>query len=202
MRRYHAAFHPTSRDSFRSRTCPETTWLQKFERHCAVSAKNPTANVMVGDSIIANFKQRFPKIWNTYFHNWINEGIGGDRCQHVLWRVQHGCLPVDALRIIICIGSNHIGQDPPGVVTDAIINIVHEARGKCKSAKISVMGILPRRSAVAETIHVNELLQSKCEFAGFDFISVAPMLTVTGPASTISTSGRMEFTWSIPAMNW
>ena len=54
--------------------------------------------------------------------------------------------------------------------------LVTNARDKCKSAKISVMGILPRRSAVAETIHVNELLQSKCEFAGFDFISVAPML--------------------------
>ena len=81
---------------------------------------------MVGDSIIANFKQRFPKIWNIYFHNWINEGIGGDRCQHVLWRVQH------ASRIIICIGSNHIGQDPPGVVTDAIINIGHEARASAR----------------------------------------------------------------------
>ena len=88
-----------------------------------------------------------------------NFGIGGDRTEHVLWRLENGNF--DGLKpkaIVLMIGTNNTGhQGRPqkelnGAVyectaeqtAEGIKAILGQLRQKCPDAKILVLGIFPR----------------------------------------------------------
>ena len=101
-----------------------------FARHAEKIAEIEEANdpkkdkkielLMVGDSITNNFDKGGPgePVWEEYFVplNALNLGFGGDRTNHVLWRLDH--LPVlktAPLAASLMIGTNNIcwGSDKP-----------------------------------------------------------------------------------------
>ena len=47
----------------------------------------------IGDSIVSIY-WRYPKVYNSVFKNYENFGIGGDRIEHVIWRLKNGELNV------------------------------------------------------------------------------------------------------------
>ena len=50
--------------------------------------------IFVGDSITQGWEGAGKAVWETYYghRKALNLGIGGDRTQHVLWRLDHGNL--------------------------------------------------------------------------------------------------------------
>src|SRR5579859_811021 len=73
-----------------------------------------------------------------------NFGIGGDRTQHVLWRLQNGEL--DGITPKLCmlmIGTNN-GGDSAEDVTAGITAIVKEIQKKSPLTKVLLLGIFPR----------------------------------------------------------
>ena len=56
-------------------------------------------------------------MWNQYFAplKSLNFGLGGDRTQHVLWRVENGEIPLNAQTIVIHVGTNNTDRDDPKV---------------------------------------------------------------------------------------
>ena len=60
---------------------------------------------------------RYPSVWNQYFAplKSLNFGLGGDRTQHVLWRVENGEIPLNAQTIVIHVGTNNTDRDDPKV---------------------------------------------------------------------------------------
>ena len=61
----------------------------------------------------------------------LNCGIGGDKVQNVLWRVQN--LPISSsLKNIILCGANNLQQDSPEDIVDGIIEIGHCFKGAMK----------------------------------------------------------------------
>ena len=115
---------PTSRGNSRSKNDPdEKSWIEKSEIHRDVSLSIPGASCMIGASIINNFGLHHPQLWNKNYPGWLNQGIGGDRTQHILWRVVHGCLPQNARQLVIAAGTNNTGHGSPTVISEAIIKI-------------------------------------------------------------------------------
>ena len=53
--------------------------------------------LMVGDSITHNFESIGEKVWKKHFEplKALNLGFGGDRTNHVLWRLDHLPKPKD-----------------------------------------------------------------------------------------------------------
>ena len=53
--------------------------------------------LIIGDSLVSGLS-RFADVWERHFAplQAVNLGIGGDRIQHVLWRLQQSILPVQA----------------------------------------------------------------------------------------------------------
>jgi hypothetical protein len=75
----------------------------------------------------------------------INMGFGWDQTGHVLWRIQHGELDgFTAKGVIVAIGTNNIGWHTNEQVFGGIVEVVNAIRVKQPSAKILVLGILPR----------------------------------------------------------
>jgi beta-glucosidase len=74
-----------------------------------------------------------------------NFGIGGDRTEHVLWRLQNGELEgVSPKAFVIMIGTNNVGSSTPEQVAVGVGAIVKTIEDKNPTAKILLLAIFPR----------------------------------------------------------
>lgn len=116
--------------------------------------KGPIQLVFIGDSITdgwrgAKGKEVFETNYSQY--NPYNIGIGGDRTQHVLWRIDHGEL--DGLEpnpkvAMLMIGTNNLGPNPSNeAISDGVTKIVTEIHQKLPSTKVLLLAIFPRGAA-------------------------------------------------------
>ena len=107
---------------------------------------------MVGDSITNNFENEKVglKVWQKYFVplKAINLGFGGDRTEHVLWRLDH--LPVlkkAPKAAVLLIGTNNIcwGSDTPKQAAEGVQAIARKLKEIYPEMKVLVLGVFPRR---------------------------------------------------------
>ena len=122
-------------------------WLKLHEAHVkTVQANQGSLDVLlVGDSITIQWgdlwKNNFPAI------KAVNIGIGGDKTQNVLWRLDHG--GVDGLQpkvIVLMIGNNNMFFTPETGIEAAAQGIemcAKNLREKFPTAEIIVAKILP-----------------------------------------------------------
>ena len=137
-----------------------------FAKQCSL-LNNSITSVLIGDSIASGL-QRYPEVRKLLQkHGILNLGIGGNRTQHVLWRVEKLNLPNTLRYCIIHCGTNNLDKDTPEEIANAIILIGLLIKEKCNNAKIVITGLLPRdnkwsfrRKRIAE---VNENLKNLCK---------------------------------------
>jgi beta-glucosidase len=123
--------------------------------------------LFMGDSITDNWRSKGSNVWNEYYapRHAANFGIGGDRTQHVLWRIEHGELDgIHPKVTVLMIGTNNSNSDPAADIARAIKMIIDEIHAKIPETKILLLGVFPRNKPVdkpaqMEAIHqVNELI--------------------------------------------
>lgn len=116
---------------------------EKFVR----TAQDGTAElVFLGDSITAGWGGK-KEIWNKAFGDYkpANFGIGGDRTQHVLWRITNGELDgIKPKAFVLMIGTNNSGTDSADGIAKGITAIVETLRAKQPQAKILLLAVFPR----------------------------------------------------------
>ena len=106
--------------------------------------------LMIGDSITHGW-EGVPAIWNQYYapRNAVNMGFGGDRTQHVLWRLGHGHLDgISPKLAVLMIGTNNSnGTDNTAEeIADGIVAICKLIQAKCPKTKILMLAIFPRNA--------------------------------------------------------
>lgn len=121
--------------------------------------------LFLGDSITQNWSTRGKEVWEKYYAPMKAAffGVGSDRTQHLLWRLQNGeGEGFSPKAIVVMIGTNNIGANTPPEIAVGIGAVVHELRTRFACAKILLLGIFPRgakdsgpRQRVAE---VNQLI--------------------------------------------
>ena len=75
----------------------------------------------------------------------MNLGIGGDRTQHVLWRLDNGNIDgISPKLAVLMIGTNNSGSNTPEEIADGIKAIVEKLRKKLPETKVLSWRIFPR----------------------------------------------------------
>jgi len=111
---------------------------------------NPDARVLfIGDSITQGWEGAGKEAWETFYGNRkaVNIGIGGDRTQHVLYRLENGNLEgVKPTVAVVMIGTNNSnGEDnTPGQIAEGVAAIVSKLRATVPVTKILLLAIFPR----------------------------------------------------------
>jgi len=103
--------------------------------------------VFIGDSITHGWESRGKKVWKNFYarRNAVNLGIGGDRTQHVLWRLQNGNLKgISPKLAVVMIGTNNAGSDSPEDIATGVKAIVTCIEERCPTTKILILAIFPR----------------------------------------------------------
>ncbi|GAB5405778.1 MAG: sulfatase-like hydrolase/transferase [Aureliella sp.] len=116
----------------------------------------------IGDSITQGWEGRGKKVWDEFYgpRGTINLGIGGDRTEHVIWRLTHGNLGSIKPKVaVLMIGTNntgHFDQDPDQVAAGVkkILDILEE---RLPETKIVLHGIFPRGETRLDSKRLNNL---------------------------------------------
>jgi lysophospholipase L1-like esterase len=149
---------------------PDQGWKTRAELLNQRIKDNPDAQLLfIGDSITHGWENAGAKeIWEKYYgkRKAVNIGIGGDRTQHVLYRLQHGNLDgVKPKAAVVMIGTNNSNGEDNTVeqIVDGIKAIVKELRTREPQMKVLLLGIFPRgenpnpqRGKIAQ---VNQIIQ-------------------------------------------
>jgi lysophospholipase L1-like esterase len=105
--------------------------------------------IFIGDSITQGWEGAGKEAWEKYYakRNAVNLGIGGDRTQHVLWRLDHGNIDgIQPKLAVLMIGTNNSnGTDNTAEEIGAGIEaIVKRLRDKLPQTKVLILAIFPR----------------------------------------------------------
>jgi len=125
-------------------------WFARHAEKIGQMSKGDIDLLMIGDSITHGFDGEGVKVWRKYFEprNAINLGFGGDRTQHVLWRLDHlPELKKPPKGAVLLIGTNNIcwGSDTPRQAADGVRAVVLKLRDLYPDTKILVLAVFPRR---------------------------------------------------------
>lgn len=123
-----------------------------MQRHQKINERVKQGNVdliFVGDSITQSWEGAGKDVWAKHYagRNAANLGIGGDKTQHVLWRLDNGNVEGIAPKAaVLMIGTNNSnGTDNTAEEIGAgITAIVHKLRKKLPQTKVLILGIFPR----------------------------------------------------------
>ena len=119
-------------------------WKQLFTDQKRKVESNKPDMVIIGDSI-AKGLMRYEDIWKTFdSFNTVNMGIGGDKCQHVLWRCQNINFPSTVKYSVLIVGTNNIDSSSPNDIANSIIRIALSLANENKNMRVIILGILPR----------------------------------------------------------
>jgi len=122
-------------------------WMTRHNAMNERVAKGNVDLVFIGDSITQGWEGSGKNVWAKFYgnRNAVNLGIGGDRTQHVIWRLDNGNLEGIAPKAaVIMIGTNNSGSNTPEEIADGVTAIVHQIREKSPTTKILLLATFPR----------------------------------------------------------
>ena len=139
-----------------------TDWWKKRHAQKVKEAKGAEQVdlLFLGDSITHGWEGAGKSTWDKYYagRKALNLGYGGDRTQHLNWRLLNGELPanVNPKVAVIMIGTNNTGHvmQPADETAAGIGRVVDILRDRRPETKILLLGIFPRGQALDDKMRV------------------------------------------------
>ncbi|MFI5378296.1 MAG: platelet-activating factor acetylhydrolase IB subunit [Tepidisphaerales bacterium] len=106
--------------------------------------------LFVGDSITDGWRGGGKAVWKENYAplNAFNIGIGGDRTQHVIWRLQNGEVEgISPKLAVMMIGTNNLGGNTNDEIVAGITGCVKELQTRLPKTKVLLLGVFPRGMA-------------------------------------------------------
>jgi lysophospholipase L1-like esterase len=149
----------------------EAGWVKRHEGFVEIARQGGIDVLFLGDSITDGWRGKGKATWDKEYSplKAANFGIGGDRTQHVLWRLRNGeGEGYQPKAIVLMIGTNNTGKERDGQprnatpeIVEGVTAVVKELRTRFPAAKILFLAIFPRgEKDSAARAQVNEVNNS------------------------------------------
>ncbi len=125
---------------------PNAAFIKAHESFVATAKAGDVDLLFLGDSITAGWKGQ-KATWDAAFGKYkpANFGIGGDRTQHVLWRIENGELDGITPKVaVLMIGTNNSGSDPAEGIAAGVTAIVKAIHARSPKTKVLLLAVFPR----------------------------------------------------------
>ncbi len=167
-------------------------WMKSHEDFLERLKPGTTELIFIGDSITQGWGGGAGRaVWDRYYapRKAVNLGIGGDRTQHVLWRLDHGELDgIHPKVAVVMIGTNNISTNSPDEIAAGIKLVVGRVRDKLPKTKVLLLGVFPRSAtpdARRDRVRaINEKIKSLDDGQFVKYLDLAS--TFVNPDGTIS----------------
>jgi lysophospholipase L1-like esterase len=123
-------------------------WMKRHEAFLERAKQGNIDLLFLGDSITAGWDGKNGKaVWERFYgpRHAANFGIGGDRTQHVLWRLDNG--EIDGIKpgvAVLMIGTNNARTNSSDEIAEGIEAIVKKLREALPETKILLLAVFPR----------------------------------------------------------
>jgi lysophospholipase L1-like esterase len=157
---------------------------KQHARHLAINERIAQGKVdllFVGDSITQGWEGRGAAVWREFYggRRAVNLGIGGDRTQHVLWRLENGNVDGIAPRVaVVMIGTNNSNREDHTAteIAEGVTAIVRSLRSKLPHTQVLLLDIFPRgvqpNAQRGKLLQVNQVLQHLDDEVGVYTLSI------------------------------
>jgi len=159
-------------------------WVHWMEMRMEKQRGRPCDVVFIGDSITAQWQEDAgEEVWRkNYEAHALNLGIGGDKTQHVLWRLRNMDLKSFRPKVaVVMIGTNNIG-DPVADIASGVRAVLDATRETFPEAKIILVSLLPRDKPVLtdKTAAVNKIIKTYADDSSVFYLDLAAQFTPVG----------------------
>ena len=127
----------------------ENWWRERNAEVNAQAKQGDAELVFIGDSITQGWERHGKSVWKKFYanRNAMNLGFGGDRTEHVIWRLTHGNLGSTKPKVaVLMIGTNNTGHkmQEPGEVSAGVGEILDILQQRIPQTKVLLLGVFPR----------------------------------------------------------
>ena len=122
-------------------------WMTRHQSFNKRVAQGNVDLVFIGDSITQGWEGRGKGVWEKFYgkRNAVNLGIGGDRTQHVIWRLDNDNVKnISPKAAVIMIGTNNSGSNTPEQIAEGVAAIVKQLRTKLPKTQVLLLAVFPR----------------------------------------------------------
>ncbi len=143
----------------------EGWWMKMHESFLERAKQGDVDLLFLGDSITQGWNGRDQQtgegpreVWDRHFgpRKAANFGIGGDRTQHILWRLDHGEVEGIAPKVaVLMIGTNNVGTNSADEIAAGVAAILDRLKEKLPETKVVLLAVFPRgakRDPEAESV--------------------------------------------------
>jgi lysophospholipase L1-like esterase len=160
-------------------------WLEVHNSLKGLAKQGNIDLLFLGDSITQGWHEN--GTWQRFYapRKAANFGIGGDRTEHVLWRIQNGELDGIAPKLtVLLIGTNNLSDHTPDEIAQGVSAIVAEIRRRLPTTKVLLLGVFPRShrpDAVRDKIKsVNQKIAGLDDGSRVRFLDIGPSFLSDG----------------------
>ncbi|MFM7107803.1 MAG: platelet-activating factor acetylhydrolase IB subunit [Planctomycetaceae bacterium] len=125
----------------------DANWMQRHELINSRAVPGAVDLIFIGDSITQGWEDAGKQAWEKFYgsRKAMNAGIGGDRTQHVLWRLDNGNVKGITPKVaVVMIGTNNAKANEPAETAAGIEAVVRSLRQKLPGTKVLLLGVFPR----------------------------------------------------------
>lgn len=122
-------------------------WMKRHDSFNERVKKGNVDLIFIGDSITQGWEGNGKAVWEEFYtkRNAVNLGIGGDRTQHVLWRLDNGNIEgINPKLAVLMIGTNNSSTNTSEQIAEGVKLIVEKLRTKLPNTKVLILAIFPR----------------------------------------------------------
>ncbi len=126
---------------------PRLDWIVRFQHNVERARQGNVDLLFDGDSITDGWQGAGKDVWAANYGklNAADFGIGGDRTEHVLWRLEHGqAAGLHPKLIALMIGTNNTGGLTDVQIAEGITADVRAYQKICPDAIILLQAVFPR----------------------------------------------------------
>lgn len=128
---------------------PRIEWVSRVKGNNDNASKIAEGIQVVfdGDSITDGWHKAGQRVWLERYAKLgaFDFGIGGDRTEHLLWRLSQGQMNgIHPKLILLMIGTNNLVSNTNEQIAEGVKAIIEQYRKLCPDATILVQGIFPR----------------------------------------------------------
>jgi len=157
-------------------------WMKRQDQINERAKQGDVDLIFLGDSITQGWEGAGKGVWAKYYgdRKAMNAGIGGDRTQHVLWRLDNGNIAgIKPKLAVIMIGTNNSGANTSEDIAAGIKAIVAKLRDKLPQTKILLLGVFPRGEKAdnaqrAVNAKANEIAKSVDDGKNVFYLDIGP----------------------------
>jgi len=142
----------------------------------------PCDLIFIGDSITAQWLENAGRpVWEKHYA-WraFNFGLGADKTEHTLWRLQNLDLSgIQPKAAVILIGTNNV-HDSVEDIAAGVKAVVATTRRIFPNAKIVLVSLLPRDVAAEKMMSVNAVVRKEADNKAVFYLDLASKFTRSG----------------------